>query len=106
MSSTHRSSFASGLLVAAAIALTTGFQMSEPQMHPVEIDGMAGPATLPTVILRTDYTNYALVEPKQVTVVFSRGYEIRDENYRLVPNPTLPRDGLRAALHEMSRFYR
>ena len=25
---------------------------------------------------------------------------------RLVPHPTLPRDGLRAALREMSRFYK
>ena len=58
MNSTHRSSFASGLLV-AAIALTTGFQMPEPQMHPVEIDGMARPAVSPTMILRTDYTRYA-----------------------------------------------
>ena len=34
------------------------------------------------------------------------GYEIRDRSYRLVPNPTLPRDALRAAMQEMSRFYR
>ena len=34
------------------------------------------------------------------------GYEIRDRSYRLVPNATLPRDALRAAMREMSRFYR
>ena len=57
-------------------------------------------------LIAADYTNYALVEPKQVTVVFSRGYEIRDETYRLVGHPTLPYEHLRAALREMSRFYR
>ena len=48
----------------------------------------------------------ALVEPDGVTVVFQDTYEVRDGNYRLIPHPTLPRDGLRAALREMSRFYK
>jgi membrane-anchored protein YejM (alkaline phosphatase superfamily) len=57
-------------------------------------------------VISADYTNWALVEPGQVTVVLSRGYEIRDENYRLIPHPTFPQERLRAALREMSRFYR
>ena len=57
-------------------------------------------------LIATDYTDYALIEPDRVTVVLQDAYEIRDRNYRLVPNPTLPRDGLRAALREMSRFYK
>jgi len=57
-------------------------------------------------LIGASYSDYALIEPDRVTVVFPAGYEIRDRNYRLVPNPTLPRAGLRAALHEMSRFYR
>jgi membrane-anchored protein YejM (alkaline phosphatase superfamily) len=51
-------------------------------------------------------TDYALIEPERVTIVYSSGYEIRDRAYRLVRDPTLPRDGLRAALREMGRFYR
>ena len=51
-------------------------------------------------------TDYALVEPERVTISYSSGYEIRDRNYRLVSDPTLPRDGLRAAIREMGRFYR
>jgi len=57
-------------------------------------------------LIATDYTDYALVEPDRVTVVLQDAYEVRDRNYRLVPHPTLPRDGLRAALREMSRFYK
>jgi hypothetical protein len=57
-------------------------------------------------LIATDYTDYALIEPDRVTVVLQDAYEIRDRNYRLIPHPTLPRDGLRAALREMSRFYR
>jgi hypothetical protein len=47
-----------------------------------------------------------VIEPTQVTVVIPAGYEIRDRSYRLISNPTIPRDSLRAALREMSRFYR
>jgi uncharacterized protein len=57
-------------------------------------------------LIATDYTDYALIEPDRVTVVLQNAYEIRDGHYRLIPHPTLPREGLRAALHEMSRFYR
>jgi membrane-anchored protein YejM (alkaline phosphatase superfamily) len=57
-------------------------------------------------LIAASYRDFSLVEPERVTVVLPGGYEIRDRNYRLVPNPTIPRDGLRAALQEMSRFYR
>jgi membrane-anchored protein YejM (alkaline phosphatase superfamily) len=57
-------------------------------------------------LIAASYADFALIEPDRVTVVFPSGYEIRDRNYRLLPNPTLPRDGLRAAMHEMGRFYR
>jgi membrane-anchored protein YejM (alkaline phosphatase superfamily) len=57
-------------------------------------------------LIAADYSDFALLEPDRVTVVLPAGYEIRDRNYRLLPNPTLARDGLRAALREMSRFYR
>jgi membrane-anchored protein YejM (alkaline phosphatase superfamily) len=57
-------------------------------------------------LIATSYSDFALIEPERVTVVYPTGYEIRDQNYRLVPNPKLSRDVVRAALHEMSRFYR
>jgi uncharacterized protein len=57
-------------------------------------------------LISTSDADFALIEPDRVTVVLPSGYEIRDRSYRLVPNPTLPRDSLRAAMHEMTRFYR
>jgi membrane-anchored protein YejM (alkaline phosphatase superfamily) len=57
-------------------------------------------------LIAVSYADFALIEPDRVTVVFPSGYEIRDRNYQLVSNPTLPRDGLRAAMREMRRFYR
>jgi len=57
-------------------------------------------------LIAASYNNFAFVEPDRVTIVSPSSYEIRDRNYRLIPNPPLPRDGLRAALHEMRRFYR
>ena len=57
-------------------------------------------------IIAASYNNFALVEPERVTIVSPASYEIRDRNYRLIPNPTLPRDYLRAAMQEMRRFYR
>ena len=36
----------------------------------------------------------------------ARGLRDAGQDYHLVPNPTLPRDALRAAMLEMSRFYR
>ena len=57
-------------------------------------------------LIAASYSSFALIEPDQVTIVSPASYEIRDRTYRLVPNPTLPRDHLRAAMHEMRRFYR
>jgi len=41
-----------------------------------------------------------------VTLVLPAGYEIRDRRYRLMTHPALPREALRSAVQEMSRFYR
>jgi membrane-anchored protein YejM (alkaline phosphatase superfamily) len=57
-------------------------------------------------LIAASYADYALIEPERVTIVYPAGYEIRDRDYRLVRNPTIPREVVRAALHEMSRFYR
>jgi len=57
-------------------------------------------------LIGASYEDWALIEPDRITVVFPSGYEIRDGNYKLVPHPTLPRGLVRAAMHEMSRFYR
>ena len=57
-------------------------------------------------LIAASYADFALIEPDRVTIVHPAGYEIRDRSYRLVPNPTLPRDVVRSALREMSRFYR
>ena len=57
-------------------------------------------------LIATSYADYALLEAERVTIVYPAGYEIRDRDYRLIEHPTLPRDSLRAALGEMSRFYR
>ena len=57
-------------------------------------------------LIAASYHDFALIEPERVTIVLPTGYEIRDGAYRLVRHPTLPRDSLRAALSEMSRFYR
>ncbi|HKW93798.1 MAG TPA: DUF3413 domain-containing protein [Methylomirabilota bacterium] len=59
-----------------------------------------------TWLVAGSYSEFALLEPDQVTVVYSTTYEIRDASYHLVSNPRLRRDVLRAALREMSRFYR
>ena len=57
-------------------------------------------------LIAASYADYALIEPERVTIVYPAGYEVRDGEYRLVRHPTIPRDVVRAALHEMSRFYR
>ena len=57
-------------------------------------------------LIAASYADYALIEPERVTIVYPAGYEIRDREYRLVANPTIPREVVRAALHEMSRFCR
>ena len=57
-------------------------------------------------LIAASYSNFALIEPEQVTIVHPAGYEIRDRHYRLIRSPMLPRDSLRAAMREMGRFYR
>jgi hypothetical protein len=58
-------------------------------------------------IVATSYDDFALVEPDRATVIGRTGYyEIRDAEYRLIPRPRVRADVLRAAMHEMSRFYR
>ena len=52
------------------------------------------------------YREYAVVEPERVTVVFPAGYEVRVQDYQLARDQTPPRGALRAAMLEMSRFYR
>jgi hypothetical protein len=47
-----------------------------------------------------------LIEPGRVTVVYPTGYEVRNGSYRLMAHPTLPRESLRAAQRDMTRFYR
>jgi len=57
-------------------------------------------------LIGAGYEDFAVIEPDRVTVVLGSGYEIRDKSYRLIPHPTLPRDLMQSAMHEMSRFYR
>jgi membrane-anchored protein YejM (alkaline phosphatase superfamily) len=57
-------------------------------------------------LIAASYREFALIEPERVTIFYPAGYEIRDRDYQLVAYPTLPRDGLRAAHKEMSRFFR
>jgi len=57
-------------------------------------------------LIAVSHNDYALVEPDRVTIVYPGGTEIRDRSYRLVQNPKLSRDHLRAAMQEMGRFYR
>jgi membrane-anchored protein YejM (alkaline phosphatase superfamily) len=57
-------------------------------------------------LIAASYSEFALIEPERVTIVYPASYEIRDRAYRLVAHPTLPREGLRGAQKEMSRFYR
>jgi uncharacterized protein len=56
-------------------------------------------------LIAHSHNDFALIEPNQVTIVYPSGYEIRDQNYRLVQHPQLSRDHLRAAMQEMRRFY-
>jgi len=52
------------------------------------------------------YREFAVVEPERVTVVFPAGFEVRGPDYRLLPTQVPPRDTVRAAMQEMSRFYK
>lgn len=57
-------------------------------------------------LIAASYSEFALIEPDRVTIVYPASYEIRDRDYRLVAYPALPRESLRAAQKEMSRFFR
>ncbi len=57
-------------------------------------------------LVAASYSEFALLEPDRVTIVYPASYEIRDRNYRLIPHPTPPRDALLEAQKEMGRFYR
>jgi membrane-anchored protein YejM (alkaline phosphatase superfamily) len=59
-----------------------------------------------TWLVVASYREYAVVEPGRVTVIFPAGYEVRGPGYRLASSQAPPRDALRAAMAEMSRFYR
>jgi uncharacterized protein len=51
-------------------------------------------------------TDHALIQPGRVIIAYAAGFEVRDLQYHLIPSPSLSPDALRAALREMSRFYR
>jgi membrane-anchored protein YejM (alkaline phosphatase superfamily) len=53
------------------------------------------------------YGDFALIEPERITIAYPSGYyEFRDRDYRLIARPEHIDEVLRAALREMSRFYR
>jgi membrane-anchored protein YejM (alkaline phosphatase superfamily) len=57
-------------------------------------------------LITLSHNDFALLEPDQVTIVYPSGNEIRDQSYRLVQHPRISRDKLRAAMQEMSRFFK
>ena len=57
-------------------------------------------------LVAASYSEFALLEPDRVTIVYPASYEIRDRDSRLIPHPTPPRDALLEAQKEMGRFYR
>ncbi len=58
-------------------------------------------------LVAASYDDFALIEPDRVTVVYRSSYfETRDRDYHLIARPETRGNVLRAALHEMSRFYR
>ena len=57
-------------------------------------------------LIAASYTEFALIEPERVTIVYPAYYEIRGRDYRLIPGATPPRDALLDAQKEMGRFYR
>jgi len=54
----------------------------------------------------TSNREFAVVEPDRVTIVFAAGYEIRERDYRLARTQMPSRDATRAAMREVTRFYR
>lgn len=58
-------------------------------------------------LIAGSYSDFALIEPDRITIAYPSGYyEFRDRDYRLVARPQDGEGALRAALREMSRFYR
>ena len=57
-------------------------------------------------LVAASYTEFALLEPDRVTIVYPAYYEIRGRDYHLIPRATPPRDALLSAQKEMGRFYR
>ena len=41
-------------------------------------------------LIAASHSDFALIEPERVTIVYPAGYEIRDRNYRLVGRPDAP----------------
>jgi len=56
-------------------------------------------------LITLGFSDFALLEPDKVTIVYPSGNEVRDQHYRLIERPQLSRDKLRAAFQEMSRFF-
>jgi membrane-anchored protein YejM (alkaline phosphatase superfamily) len=54
----------------------------------------------------TSNREFAVVEPDRVTIVVAGGYEIRERDYRLARTQMPSRDATRAAMREITRFYR
>lgn len=58
-------------------------------------------------LIAGSYSEYAVVEPKRVTVIKPGGYyEVRGEDYHLLRDARLDRSLIQRALDAMSRFYR
>jgi len=58
-------------------------------------------------LIAGSYYNYAVLEPKQITVTFPNGmYEVRDNNYRLLDSPQFNGDVLEAVMRENTRFHK
>jgi hypothetical protein len=58
-------------------------------------------------LLAGSYYNYAVLEPDQITVTYPNGrFEVRDWNYKIVPDPQVRGDVLESVIRENSRFYR
>jgi membrane-anchored protein YejM (alkaline phosphatase superfamily) len=57
-------------------------------------------------LIAASYDDFAVIEREREIIVLPSGVEIRDQYYRLVPDQTVPRGVLHAAMREMSRFYR
>jgi membrane-anchored protein YejM (alkaline phosphatase superfamily) len=57
-------------------------------------------------LVAASYTEFALLEPDRVTIVYPAYYEIRGRDYHLIPRAMPPRDALLSAQKEMGRFYR